>query len=140
MLVLLLIGLIEVGRFTALSIRLGNAARAGAQFAVSSGNSTTAYDSPDIANAACNDSGFSCTTSTPKPGTTAAPDTMLVTSGVNCTYSDGTSSSSCVLKPGVQRNMFVHVSTSGTFKPLLKYPVMPNSLPMSLTATMEYAQ
>jgi Flp pilus assembly protein TadG len=137
-LALLVIGLIETGRWMAFGIRLGNAAHAGAAYGAQSQGVVT--DSAGIASAACNDSAFSCTTSTPKPGQTASPDTMFVTSSVTCAYSDGTSDNACPLKTGVTRNMFVHVSTSGTFKPLLKYPYMSNSIPMSATAVLQVTQ
>lgn len=138
MIALLLVGLIETGRFLSYGIRLGNAAHAGAQYG-SAGEQQT-FDPPGIAAAACGDATFTCTTATPKPGKTAAPDTMLVTSSVSCTYSDGSSDSACPIKSGVTRNMFVQVSTSGTFRPLLKYPIFPNSVPMSASATIQSGQ
>ncbi len=138
MLALLLIGVIETGRFLAFGVRLGNAAHAGATYGAQS--QTYVTDSANIANVACNDSGFSCTTSTPEPGNTASPDTMLVASSVTCSYSNGTSNNSCQMVNGTTRNMFVHVSTSATFKPLLNYPYMSNPVPMSATAVLEATQ
>lgn len=131
----LLIGVIETGRYMAFGIQLGNAAHAGAQYAAE--NETTAYQASDIASSACGDSGFSCTTTTPKPGHTAGPDTMFIDSSVSCSYSDGTSDSNCPKKSGVQRNMFVQVSTSGRFETLLHFPYLPASVPMAATATMQ---
>jgi Flp pilus assembly protein TadG len=135
-LALLVVGLIETGRYMAFAIRLSNAAHAGAAYGVL--NPTLADDPTDIENAACSDSTFSCTTSTPKPGTTAAPDTMFVSTSLGCTYSSGPPDPNCASPaPGVQRNMFVTVSTSATFRPLLKYPYLPYSVPMSATAVMQ---
>ena len=140
MMALLLIGLIETGRWLAFGIRLGNAAHAGAAWAATTSGGN--FDnSGDIASAACNDSGFSCTTATPQPGHTASPDTMFITSGFSCTYSDGTTNANCPLPgTGVTRNLFVTVSTSASFKPLLKYPYFPNNVPESATAVMQVSQ
>lgn len=126
MLVLLLIGLIETGRYMAFAVRLSNAAHAGAQFAAQ--GSTQASNSADVAGAACSDSSFSCTTATPKPGHTASPDTMLVTSSVSC------SSTTTPCPPG---DSLVQVSTSGTFRPLLRYPIFGDSVSMSAQATQQ---
>jgi len=139
LLALLVFGLIETGRYLAFGVRLGNAAHAGAQFG--SQNVNNVSNPADIETAACNDSGFSCTGSTPKPGTTSAPDVMAVTSSYNCTYSNGTSNAACPLpSAGVQRNMFVIVSTSGTFKAMLDFPYVAKSVPMSATATIQVGQ
>ena len=139
MMALLLIGLIETGRWLAFGIRLGNAAHAGASWGAQ--NPSLITDNAHIASAACNDSGFSCTTSTPQPGHTASPDTMFITSSYSCTYSNGTANANCPLPgAGVTRNMFVNVSTSASFKPLLNYPYFPNPVAMSATASMQVSQ
>lgn len=140
LLAILVVGIIETGRWLTFGIQLSNAAHAGAQFAAQS--EINAYQSTDVAAAACNDSQFSCTTSTPAPGNTAAPNTMFVTSSVSCTYSNGTTSTSCPTpsSSAVQRNMYVQVSTAGTFKPLMNLPLMPNSVPMSASAIVQVGQ
>lgn len=140
LLALLVVGVVETGRWLAFGVQLSNAAHAGAQFGAQ--NPGLAYDTGDIASAACNDSQFSCTTSTPSPGRTAAPDTMFVTSSVSCAYSNGTTSTSCPTpsSSSVQRNMYLQVSTSGTFKPLMRVPLMPNSVPMSASAIIQVGQ
>lgn len=140
LLAILVVGIIETGRWLAFGIQLSNAAHAGAQFGAQ--NEANAYQTVDIANAACNDSQFSCTTSTPAPGHTASPDTMFISSSVSCTYSNGTTSTSCPTPSAstVQRNMYVQVSTSGTFKPLMNLPLMPNSVPMSANAIIQVGQ
>lgn len=131
----LVIGIIETGRFAAFSVRISNAARAGAQFAQSQGQ-RTAYDSTDIANAACADAGFPCSR-------TAAPNVMVVNATTFCLYSDGTSDPSCALPAqgsGLQRLTYEQVTASGTFTPLLKYPLVPSSLPISASTTMQVDQ
>ena len=138
---LLVIGLIEVGRFTSLSIRLSNSAHAGATYGIARTDGQNAFQSGNVASAACSDSGFTCLTSTPSPGKTATPDTMYITSSVSCTYSNGNTNNACPSPaPGVTRNMYITVNTSGTFKPLLHYPYMPNNVPMSAIATMQVGQ
>jgi Flp pilus assembly protein TadG len=135
MMALLLVGVIETGRYTAFSLRVSNAARAGAVFA-SLRPSVTAYDSSDIANAACADSGLTCSSR-------SASNAITVTSNVYCTYSDGTSDPTCALpakNSGLQRKMYVHVATSASFTPLLHYPLLPSSVPMSAATDVEVDQ
>lgn len=138
LLALLVVGIVETGRYLAFSVRLSNAAHAGAQFG--SQNQAAAHATSDIASAACSDSQFTCTTATPAPGATTSPDTMLVSSSVWCTYSDGSTNANCPDAGTLQRNMFVQVSTSGTFKPLLHLPLMPNAVPMSAVAIVQVGE
>lgn len=131
----MLLGLIETGRYTALSVRVSNAARAGAEFA-SIRPSVTAYDGSDIVNAACADSGLSCTSS-------PSQNAMSVTSNVTCTFSDGSADPTCSLPAqgsGLQRKMYVHVTTTASFTPLIQYPLLPASVPMSAATTVEVDQ
>jgi Flp pilus assembly protein TadG len=131
----LLIGLVEVGRYASFSVRVSNAARAGAEFAAIR-PSVTAYDSGDITNAACADAGLTCTAS-------ATENAMQVTSSVTCTYSDGTADSTCALpakNSGLQRKMYVNVSVRASFTPLIRYPLLPSSVPMSAATTVQVDQ
>jgi len=135
LLVTLVIGIIETGRFAAFSVRVSNAARAGAQFAQSQGQ-RTAYDTADIASAACADAGFTCSSS-------ARSNVMVVTATTICTFSDGSSDPSCDLPAegsGLQRLTYEQVTASATFTPLLNYPLFPNSVPISATTTMQVDQ
>ena len=135
LLVTLVMGIVEVGRYTAFSVRVSNAAHAGAQFAQSQGE-RTAYDSTDIFNAACQDSGFTCSS-------TASNNVMVISSSVVCTYSDGSADATCA-EPGtgstLQRKMYAQVTTSATFTPLLNYPLFPNNVPVSATTVMQVDQ
>lgn len=126
MLALLLIGIIETGRYLAFGVRLSNAAHAGAQFGAQ--NHATARSSGDIQNAACNDSGFSCTSSTPAPGHTAPPDTMLIQSTTFCSPS---------ATPCPNDSYYVQVNTSANFRPLLRFPIFGTSVSMSAQATQQ---
>lgn len=126
LLVLLLVGTIETGRYMAYAVRLGNAAHAGVQFAAM--NYATGAHAADIADAACNDSQFSCTTATPSPGHTASPDTMYISSQMTC---------SVRTTPCPDADMYARVTASGTFRPLLQYPIFSNAVPMSAQATQQ---
>lgn len=126
MLALLLIGIIETGRYMAFGVRLSNAAHAGVQFGAL--NRTYAVNTADIESAACSDSGFTCTTATPAPKQTTSPDTMLITVSTPCTSK---------ASPCPNGSYYVQVSTSATFRPLLRYPYFGNSVPMSAQATQQ---
>lgn len=125
MLVLLLIGIIETGRYMAFGVRLSNAAHAGAQFGAQ--NYATMKDAAGIQSAACNDSGFSCA-GTPAPKHTASPDTMIIASTPMCT----SKASTCP-----DGDQYIQVSTSATFHSLLRYPIFGNSISMSAQATQQ---
>lgn len=126
MLALLLIGVVETGRYMAYGLRLSNAAHAGAQFGAQ--NPVNATTPADIESAACSDSGFSCTSSTPAPGHTASPDTMLVTTSSFC---------SSKTSPCPNDSFYVLVKTSATFRALLRYPIFGDSISMSAQATQQ---
>lgn len=135
LLAVLVLGIIETGRFAAFSVRISNAARAGAQFAQSQGQ-RTAYDSTDIANAACADAGFPC-------AATARPNVMVVNATTYCLFSDGSADASCALPAqgsGLQRLTYEKVTASGQFTPLFNYPLFPNPMPISATTTMQVDQ
>jgi Flp pilus assembly protein TadG len=130
---MLLIGLIEIGRFAYFSIVVGNAAHAGAQYG--SYNSTTAADTSGMETAATNDgqnnirnitanADYVCScwidatgTETPSPPTHAAcSQNPRCTSGSPITY--------------------VQVTTSGSYSPMMRYPGLPGTFAVSATATM----
>lgn len=124
MLALLLVGIIETGRYMAFGVRLSNAAHAGAQFGAL--NRINAQNTADIESAACSDAGFTCTTATPAPAQTTPPDTMLVSTTWPCTSKTS---------PCPDGSYYVQVSTSATFRPLLRYPLFGSSVKMSAQAT-----
>lgn len=110
MLVLLLIGLIEVGRFGNFAILAGNAARAGVQYGAQ--NTTAAADLGGMQTTALNDaqniSGLTATASN------------------YCECADG-SASSCLPTDcsTTHRIMYVQVVTTGTMPSLTNYPGLP---------------
>jgi Flp pilus assembly protein TadG len=127
---LLLMGLVEMGRYAAFDVRVGNAARAGVQYATQAKEYTV--QTANIQAAACDDAGMTCGT---------GPGQLQVTpTGPTCTYSDGSSDSSCNVKSGVVRYMYMSVTATGTFNSLFNYPGLPGSMQLSATAKMQVAQ
>lgn len=135
LLTMLVVGVIETGRYAAFSVRVSNAARAGAQFAQSQGQ-RSAYNPTDVVNAACADAGFPCSTS-------SRPNVMVVNATTFCEWSDGTADASCALPAqgsGLQRLTYEKVVATATFTPLIDYPVFPNAVPVSATTIMQVDQ
>ena len=125
MMLLLVFGIIEIGRYAYFSIAVSNAARAGVQYGAQ--NMVTADDSTGMQNAALGDAyGIS--------GLTA-------TATHTCSCSDGTAStcqaSDC---SSSHRLTYVKVTTSGTFQSLLHFPGVPSSFSISSTAVMRAAE
>ncbi len=125
LLVLLLIGLIEVGRFAQYSIVVANAARSGAQYGAQ--NLGTAADLTGMAAAARND---------------AQNITGLSATAVQfCRCADGTSSTCLPTDCGTShRLVFVQVDATGTFTSILHFPAVPASQTITSRATMRVAQ
>jgi Flp pilus assembly protein TadG len=125
LIMLLLLGLVEVGRYAQFSIVVGNAARAGVQYGAQ--NLGTADDTTGMQSAALTDAqnvaGLSATTSQ------------------FCRCSDGTSStcqqSDCATS---HRLVYVQVDVTGTFESLLHVPGIPGSQTITSRAVMRVAQ
>jgi Flp pilus assembly protein TadG len=147
--VLLLMGLgvIEMGRYAYISILVANAARAGAAYGAQSG--ATSVDTPGIQTAADNDF----------RNNGQNVSNLTVTSSVSCGCDNGgtltvdyTTASGCsdASNPGVTAVIsacvpptgsghwvaMVSVTASGTFNSLFSYPGIPSSVSVSKTATM----
>lgn len=126
LLMLLLLGAAELGRYAYFSIIVANAARAGAQYG--SQNGTTALDSTGIQAAAQNDG-------------TNGISALTVSTSPTCWCWNGTAYSStacslplhCVSGHAVE---FISVTVSGTAHSIMKYPLLPSTLPVSATTTM----
>ncbi|MGZ6147545.1 MAG: TadE/TadG family type IV pilus assembly protein [Vulcanimicrobiaceae bacterium] len=126
--IFLLLGLIEIGRFAYFSILAGNAARAGVQYGAQS--TTSATDVPGMRQAALADGQN-------VPNLTASPTPAY------CTCADGTAvscKSTAVCPAPSHRLVFVKVVATGTFTSLFKYPGLPQSLPISAMAVMQVPQ
>ena len=143
----LLVGTIELGRYAYIGILVGNAARAGAAYGaeglLQSGNLA------GIQLAADND--FQ-TNGQPVSGlTVSSSDSCGCDSGGTVTY-QGTTTAACTTagNPGLDTTcsngsgghyvVIVSVTASGTFTPLFNYPGISNSITISRTSTMRVAQ
>lgn len=128
-LLLLLVGLIEVGRYMFFGILAAHAARAGVQYGAR--NLSTAAD------AAVNGS---ATTGAALQDGQSLPQ-FKATSSVFCTVNGALSTCPSNTANAVPPSLvyYVDVQVTGTFKSLMKYPGIPQSLPVSATAIMPVA-
>ncbi|MGA8475622.1 MAG: TadE/TadG family type IV pilus assembly protein [Candidatus Cybelea sp.] len=122
-LMFLLVGLIEFGRFGYDSILAANAARAGVQYGAQ--DTSTAIDSQGIINAATADGQHL--------------SSWTVTPNHLCSVSGGTPQACSVATgsgPPTNTTYYVQVQVTGTFHPMLNYPGIPANVPVSGSAIM----
>ena len=125
-LLFLLVGIIEIGRFSYYSILVSNAARAGAQYGAQ--GLATAADSTGIQTAATHD------------GQSLAGLTVSSIQECGCT---GTSLGACPASGCAAPNhplVYVEVTATGKFYPLFSYPGIPNPFNVASTEKMRVAQ
>jgi Flp pilus assembly protein TadG len=123
-LIFLLIGLIDVGRYTTYAIMTANAARAGAQYGAQ--NLTTALDTAGVQAAALRDGQNLTNFSAPTL-------THLCSVG-------GGALGACPSRPVPPHTVYyVKVQVNGTFNSLLDYPGIPSSIPVSGSIVMRVA-
>jgi len=124
--VFLLIGVIEVGRYMYFSVLASHAARAGVQYA--SQNTETAAD------AGANGSGTRNAALADAQNLSA----WSVQSSVTCTIASQASTCPSNTANSVPANLtyYVVVKVTGRFTSLLNYPGIPNSFPITATAIM----
>jgi hypothetical protein len=127
-LLFLVIGIIETGRFMYLSIMVGNAARAGVQYGAQ--GAATMNDSPGMTRAALNDG-------------QSLSGLTISSAGAVCACWNGSaesspppSCSSTTCPTGYHRVTYVQVTASGSFSPLLRYPLLPSSYAITRQAIM----
>lgn len=143
LLLILVIGVMEMGRFAYFAILVGNAARAGAAY----GAQTVAQsaDTADIQTAARNDfqngqnlgsllTVASCTSCGCDTGGTVAAGSCG-SPGSGCT---GTGAGTC--PSGQHWVVAVSVTATGTFNSMFGYPGIPKSITVSRTCTMRVNQ
>jgi Flp pilus assembly protein TadG len=109
LLCLLILGIIEIGRYAEFSITVANAARAGVQYG--SQNLATASDTTGIQNAATRDAVM-----TPP---------LVVTPTLLCYCSGQLQSCDTVCATPNIEVIYLKVTTTGTYTPLFKYPGVP---------------
>jgi Flp pilus assembly protein TadG len=129
-LVLLLIGVIDFGRFDNDGLLVANSARAGVQYAVQS--NVAASSTPHITSAASNDEGNSFTiTATPTVTQQCVGGLTIYNASAVC------SSAQSLLGYHSITRIAVAVTPSGSFAPMLRYPGIPTSISISHAATMQ---
>jgi Flp pilus assembly protein TadG len=138
MLLLLLLGVIELGRYAFISILVGNAARAGAAYGAES--LVSSVDAVGIAAAADNDFQNNgqdvnnlMVTSFPSCGCDSAG---TITAVAGCTTASNPNAAICATGHWV---VMVSVTASGTFNSIFNYPGIPKSITLSKTATLRVA-
>jgi Flp pilus assembly protein TadG len=125
LLILLLIGLVEVGRFADLSIMVGNAARAGVQYGAQ--NLVTAADTTGMQNAATADAQNVA-------GITATASSF-------CKCADGSASTCQPTDCSANHRLtYVTVTTTGTFTSLIHFAKIQPSITIGGSATMRVAE
>ena len=122
MLLTLLIGLIEIGRYAYFDILIANAARAGAQYGAQS--LIQAADKIGIQTAAQND------------GSGAMAITSSQECGCAATALGGCPSGAVCPLPLV----YVKVTATHTYSALFRYPLIPKTLTLTSTVTMRVSQ
>lgn len=123
-LAVLLLGVIEIGRFEYFSILVSNAAHAGVQYGAQS--TSTSGDTSGMASAALSDEQGGLPTPIPSPS---------ASSFTKC--SDGTDPP---CGTGTDEITYVQVTATGTFHSLFNYYLLPQTLTITSTATMPVAQ
>lgn len=134
----LLLGVIELGRYMYIAILVGNAARAGAAYG--SQSLPQSVDTTGIQTAADNDfqnNGQNVSSLTVASSTSCGCDNLGAITTAVCVTSVSASAGTCAAGHWV---VMVSVTTSGTFNSLFNYPGIPGSLVISRTATMRVAQ
>jgi Flp pilus assembly protein TadG len=138
MLLALLLGAIEMGRYAYISILVGNAARAGAAYGAQ--NLVLSVDIPGIQAAADNDfqnNGQSTGSLAVSSTTSCGCDSNGTITGAGCRTSANSAAGTCASGHWV---VMVSVTASGTFNSIFNYPGIPNSINVSSTATLRVAQ
>lgn len=130
---MLLVGILETGRFVYYGILVGNAARAGVQYGAQ--NDKTAGDTAAMTIAAKNDgqnvAGLSITSAGPVCACWSG--TAEATPAPSCT-----STTTCPV--GYHRVVYVQVTAKGSFTPLIALPWLPSSYAITRQAIMRVAQ
>jgi Flp pilus assembly protein TadG len=130
-LVFLLVGLVEIGRYEYFAIVAAHAAHAAAQYGAQ--DLETAYDNDGITRAALRDGGG-------LPNWTGAGGNVTINQ--LCAL-DGAAPGTCNTpwgsSPPQNTIYYVQVQVTGTFTSLLNYPGIPNQIPVSGSATLRVA-
>lgn len=137
LLLLLLLGVVEMGRYAYLSIILGNAAESGALYGAQS--LADSADTTGIQNAAQNDfsDGQSLAGLTVTSSPTCGCDSGGTTTSAGCNQPANPTPGTCATGHWV---VMVNVTATATFNSLTKYPGIPHSLTVTRTVSMRVKQ
>lgn len=138
MLLALVLGTIEMGRFAYISILVGNAAHAGAVFGAQ--GLVHSVDTNGIQAAADNDfqdSGQSLSSLTVTSATTCGCDNAGTITSAVCDTATNPNAGKCTSGHWV---VMVSVTAAGSFPSMFGFPFIPKTLKLSSTATMRVVQ
>jgi Flp pilus assembly protein TadG len=138
LLLVMVLGVIELGRYAYIAILVGNAARAGAAYG--SQSLPQSVDATGIQTAADNDfqnNGQNVSSLTVTSSTSCGCDSAGTVTGAGCTTDVNPTAGTCTTGHWV---VMVSVTASGTFNALFNFPGIPTSLSVSRTSTMRVAQ
>ncbi|MFZ0882548.1 MAG: TadE/TadG family type IV pilus assembly protein [Candidatus Acidiferrales bacterium] len=133
-----LIGGIELGRYAYISILVGNAATAGAQYGAESLPQSVA--TTDIKKAAGNDfrnNGQNVSTLTVTSTTSCGCDNAGTTTPAACSPASNSAAGTC---GAGHWTVMVSVTAAGTFQSLFNYPGIPPTITISKTSTLRVNQ
>ena|SRR5260370_3455372 len=133
-LLLLLLGVIELGRYAYIGILVGNAARAGAGYGVQS--NVQSVDTVGIKTAADNDfqsNGQPISKLTVTSSTSCGCDSSGTVTTAGCSAITNPTAGTCTAGHWV---VILTVTASGTFNALFNYPGIPASISISRASTM----
>jgi Flp pilus assembly protein TadG len=137
-LLVMVLGVIEMGRYAYIGILVGNAAHAGALYGAQ--GLAQSGDATGIQTAADNDfqnNGQATGTLTVSSSTSCGCDNGGTITGAGCSTTVNPSAGTCAAGHWV---VMVSVTASGTFHSLFKYPAIPSSLSISRTSVMRVNQ
>jgi Flp pilus assembly protein TadG len=138
LLLALVIGAIELGRYAYISILVGNAARAGAAYGAQ--GLALSADTTGITTAADNDfqnNGQLVSNLTVTSSTSCGCDSAGTTTSAACSTTTNPSAGTCVAGHWV---VMLSVTASGTFNSLFNFPGIPMSITVSKTSTIRVVQ
>ena len=140
-LLLLFLGVIEIGRYAEMSIQVASAARAGAQYGAQS--LATAGDSLGIQTAALRDSQVvACGGQTVNCLNVFPPNQGQTYVLCGCSSTGDVPGSTCPASctPPAQQLVYVQVNAQGIFQELFNYPGIPSPITVNGVAQMRVAQ
>jgi Flp pilus assembly protein TadG len=141
LLLLLTLGVIEIGRFAYIGILVGNAARAGAAYGSARKNNSATANAVNVQLAATNDfqsNGQTTTLNVSSFSTCGCDSSGTITPDDRASCDPTGPAPTC--PTGAHWAITIHVTAGATFGSLFNYPGIPASIDVSRTASMRVAQ